>query len=132
MLICELLLASVDYGTDQKIQNTIAHEFRDRTILCIARTLIFFRIRCHLAKFSRTDRLRTIIGYDRICIFDAGQISVSLCTVMVEMDVNDKNQEFDTPTRLYNNAAGIFRTMCDRSSITLDDLKAAGKASRDV
>jgi hypothetical protein len=42
-LICLLittptyLLASVDYETDQKIQDTIAYEFEDRTILCIAR-----------------------------------------------------------------------------------------------
>lgn len=29
--------ASVDYETDRKIQDTIAYEFKDRTILCIAR-----------------------------------------------------------------------------------------------
>lgn len=29
--------ASVDYETDRKIQDTIAVEFHDRTILCIAR-----------------------------------------------------------------------------------------------
>ena len=29
--------ASVDYETDRKIQDTIANEFNDRTILCIAR-----------------------------------------------------------------------------------------------
>ena len=32
------LSASVDYETDRKIQDTIAYEFKDRTILCIART----------------------------------------------------------------------------------------------
>ena len=42
----------------------------------------------HLAKSLRADRLRTIIGYDRICVLDAGQIAVSLCTAMVEMGVN--------------------------------------------
>ena len=31
------LIASVDYETDRKIQDTIAYEFEDRTILCIAR-----------------------------------------------------------------------------------------------
>ena len=31
------LSASVDYETDRKIQDTIAYEFKDRTILCIAR-----------------------------------------------------------------------------------------------
>lgn len=30
-------VASVDYETDRKIQDTIAYEFKDRTILCIAR-----------------------------------------------------------------------------------------------
>lgn len=33
----ELELASVDYETDKKIQETISREFHDRTILCIAR-----------------------------------------------------------------------------------------------
>ena len=33
----KFVLASVDYETDRKIQDTIAYEFEDRTILCIAR-----------------------------------------------------------------------------------------------
>ena len=37
MLAFTSVLASVDYETDRKIQDTIAHEFEDRTILCIAR-----------------------------------------------------------------------------------------------
>jgi ABC-type multidrug transport system fused ATPase/permease subunit len=32
-----MCLASVDYETDRKIQDTIAYEFEDRTVLCIAR-----------------------------------------------------------------------------------------------
>ncbi|KAJ8692856.1 hypothetical protein PTI98_010127 [Pleurotus ostreatus] len=92
VLILDEATASVDYETDRKIQDTIAHEFQDRTILCIA------------------HRLRTIIAYDRICVLDAGQIA-----------------EFDTPLNLYSKADGIFRGMCERSSITLDDIRLASK-----
>ena len=33
-------------------------------------------------------------------------------------------QEFDTPCNLYHNE-GLFRGMCDRSNITLQDIQAA-------
>jgi len=59
-----------------------------------------------------TDRLRTIISYDRICVLDAGQIA-----------------EFDTPANLYEHN-GIFRGMCERSSISMDDIKMASKERR--
>ncbi|KIM84372.1 hypothetical protein PILCRDRAFT_96946 [Piloderma croceum F 1598] len=56
-------------------------------------------------------RLRTIISYDRVLVLDAGQIA-----------------EFDTPTKLYTIQDGIFRSMCDRSSISWDDIRHAAKA----
>ena len=72
-----LYAASVDYETDGKIQDTIATEFRKRTILCIARKFHLgyssFAIADHQA-----DRLRTIISYDRICVLDAGTIAVCI------------------------------------------------------
>ncbi|KAH9173294.1 putative ATP-binding cassette transporter protein YOR1 [Lactarius sanguifluus] len=83
ILILDEATASVDCETDRKIQETIANEFRDRTILCIA------------------HRLRTIISYDRICVLDNGKIA-----------------EFDVPEVLYAQG-GIFRGMCEHSSITL-------------
>ncbi|KAI0342890.1 ABC protein [Trametopsis cervina] len=52
-------------------------------------------------------RLRTIISYDRILVLDAGTIA-----------------EFDTPTNLYMKN-GIFRGMCERSNISLDDINKA-------
>lgn len=48
--------ASVDFETDKAIQKTIATEFSDSTILCIA------------------HRLHTVIEYDRILLLDHGEI----------------------------------------------------------
>ncbi|KAJ7104127.1 P-loop containing nucleoside triphosphate hydrolase protein [Mycena belliarum] len=89
VLVLDEATASVDYETDQKIQESIAREFHDRTILCIA------------------HRLNTIIWYDRICVLDAGKIA-----------------ELDTPEILYERN-GIFRSMCDESSISFEDIVAA-------
>lgn len=57
------------------------------------------------------DRLRTIMSYDRICVMDNGNIA-----------------EFDIPEALYAQN-GIFRAMCEHSSITLEDIRRARKES---
>ena len=54
--------------------------------------------------------MRTIISYDRICVLDAGQIA-----------------ELDTPMNLYQRADSIFHGMCERSGITLEDIRRAAK-----
>lgn len=112
ILILDEATASVDYETDKKIQDTIATEFRDRTILCIARQYLcqITPSAASLTDIHSSDRLRTIIGYDRICVMDAGTIA-----------------EFDTPAKLYMRQDGIFRGMCERSSISLDDIAFAAK-----
>lgn len=57
---CDVLCrASVDLETDQKIQHTIQTEFQGQTLICIA------------------HRLRTILGYDRVLVLEAGRVSVS-------------------------------------------------------
>ena len=58
------------------------------------------------------DRLRTIIAYDRICVLELGEIA-----------------ELDTPANLFE-AGGIFRGMCDRSGITLEDIRRAAEQRR--
>ena len=110
ILILDEATASVDYKTDRKIQDTIATEFRDRTILCIARTfLVYSFLVIFLTTKASVDRLRTIMSYDRICVMDNGNIA-----------------EFDTPEGLYVQN-GIFRAMCEHSSVALEDIRRAHK-----
>jgi ABC-type multidrug transport system fused ATPase/permease subunit len=90
IIVCDEATSSVDMETDDKIQATIATGFRGKTLLCIA------------------HRLRTIIGYDRICVMDKGQIA-----------------EMDTPLELWKKEDGIFRGMCDRSGIRVEDIRGA-------
>lgn len=48
----------------------------------------------------------------------AGEIEV--CTAVVELT---DRQEFDTPLNLYRNQESLFRTMCDRSNISYQDIE---------
>ncbi|KAG6073462.1 hypothetical protein E4U16_004676 [Claviceps sp. LM84 group G4] len=91
IIVCDEATSSVDMETDDKIQRTMATAFEGKTLLCIA------------------HRLRTIIGYDRICVMDGGRIA-----------------EMDTPLGLWE-GGGIFRGMCDRSGIRGEDIREAGR-----
>ncbi|KAL0070194.1 hypothetical protein AAF712_002684 [Marasmius tenuissimus] len=97
IIIMDEATASVDFETDRNIQDTIQTEFADRTLLCIA------------------HRLRTIIGYDRICVLDGGQV-----------------KEFDSPEALWGKQDGIFRGMCERSGISLADIEMASEQNKIV
>lgn len=56
ILILDEATSSVDYKTDDKIQNRIVETFSECTILCIA------------------HRIKTILDYDRIIVMDKGEI----------------------------------------------------------
>ncbi|KAL2196226.1 P-loop containing nucleoside triphosphate hydrolase protein [Corynascus similis CBS 632.67] len=93
IIVCDEATSSVDMETDDKIQATIATGFRGKTLLCIA------------------HRLRTIIGYDRICVMDKGRIA-----------------EMGPPIELWQMEGGIFRGMCERSGIRGEDISTAKAA----
>jgi ATP-binding cassette subfamily C (CFTR/MRP) protein 1 len=96
IIVCDEATSSVDFETDQKIQKTIVSGFRGKTLLCIA------------------HRLKTIIGYDRILVMDAGRVA-----------------ELDRPIDLYDQG-GIFRGMCDRSGIRREDFFKSEEARWDA
>ncbi|OTF75322.1 ABC transporter-like protein, partial [Euroglyphus maynei] len=73
ILIMDEATAGIDPATDQLIQETIRYEFQHCTVLTIA------------------HRLKTILSYDRILVFDQGKII-----------------EFDTPEALMSNASTLF------------------------
>jgi ATP-binding cassette, subfamily C (CFTR/MRP), member 1 len=97
IIVCDEATSSVDMETDDKIQATMAKGFRGKTLLCIA------------------HRLRTIIGYDRICVMDKGRIA-----------------EMASPLELWKIEGGIFRGMCDRSGIRMEDIRGARDEMEDA
>ncbi|KAL1967659.1 hypothetical protein VTN77DRAFT_2916 [Rasamsonia byssochlamydoides] len=93
IIVCDEATSSIDFETDRKIQKAISNGFRGRTLLCVA------------------HRLKTIIGYDRVCVMDRGRVA-----------------EVDTPLALYD-AGGLFKSMCDQSCITRETIIAAAETS---
>ncbi|KAF9877048.1 ABC transporter [Colletotrichum karsti] len=87
IIVCDEATSSVDFATDQKVQETM-ESLRGKTLLCIA------------------HRLKTIIGYDRICVMDKGTVA-----------------ELGTPLELFDRR-GIFTSMCEKGGIKREDISA--------
>lgn len=60
----------------------------------------------HCTILCIAHRLRTILDYDRILVLDKGEV-----------------KEFDTPKSLFLNENSIFRMLCEKSNITIDEFK---------
>ena len=86
IIVCDEATSSIDFESDRKVQETIINGFSNKTLLCIA------------------HRLRTIIGYDRVCVVDDGRVA-----------------EIDTPLALFDQG-GAFRRMCEQSKIGREEI----------
>ncbi|WOO81705.1 Multidrug resistance protein fer6 [Vanrija pseudolonga] len=95
ILVLDEATASVDLETDAAIQLAIREDCRrtPRTLLCIA------------------HRLRTILGWDKILVMDAGEVVA-----------------YAPPLELFDDEDSIFRLMCDDSGIVREDVVMAGRA----
>lgn len=92
IMVMDEATAAVDLETDAQIQQAIRDDCTNtgKTLLCVA------------------HRLRTVIGWDKILVMDAGTV-----------------HDFGTPLELFDRgSAGLFRAMCERSSITRADILA--------
>jgi ABC-type multidrug transport system fused ATPase/permease subunit len=79
--------ASVDRDTDSKIQETIRSQFNHGTVLTVA----------HRLRYIVIFKIRTVMDYDRIVVFDQGE-------------VKENGHPYDLIKR-----AGIFNSMCKES-----------------
>ncbi|AEO64822.1 uncharacterized protein THITE_2142625 [Thermothielavioides terrestris NRRL 8126] len=89
IIVCDEATSSIDLESDAKVQKTMAEGFKGKTVLCIA------------------HRLKTIVGYDRVCVIDNGTVA-----------------ELGTPLELYD-LGGRFRGMCDQSQIGRQEIELA-------
>jgi ABC-type multidrug transport system fused ATPase/permease subunit len=93
IIVADEATSSIDFESDAAIQHTMATAFRGKTLLCIA------------------HRLRTIIGYDRVCVMNDGLVD-----------------QLGEPLTLFDDTAGRFRQLCDESRITRDEVLVAVRA----
>jgi ABC-type multidrug transport system fused ATPase/permease subunit len=92
IVVADEATSSIDFESDARIQKAMVRGFRGKTLLCIA------------------HRLKTIIGYDRVCVIEDGRVV-----------------ELDTPMALFEVSRGRFRQMCEESRIGREEIEVAGR-----
>lgn len=90
IVVADEATSSIDFESDARIQQAMVRGFRGKTLLCIA------------------HRLKTIIGYDRVCVIEDGRVL-----------------ELDTPLALFDLPASRFRKMCEESRIGREEIERA-------
>ena len=103
ILVLDEATSSVDLTSDAQIQDMVRTEFHSKTLITIA------------------HRLWTIIGYDRVAVFEQGALA-----------------EFDTPLALFDKGANaaaagesgpaLFHSMCEKASISREEIVRAREA----
>ncbi|TGZ78962.1 P-loop containing nucleoside triphosphate hydrolase protein [Ascodesmis nigricans] len=88
VVVADEATSSIDVETDGLIQKSMKEGFKGRTLLCVA------------------HRLRTIVGYDKVVVMEAGEIV-----------------EYGRPKELWLNQEGVFRGMCDKGGISEADFE---------
>ncbi|KAE8150735.1 P-loop containing nucleoside triphosphate hydrolase protein [Aspergillus avenaceus] len=91
ILVCDEATAALDAVMDEHIQHAMQAAFRNKTVLCIA------------------HRLRSVLGYDRVCVMEAGGVA-----------------EIGAPLDLFRQG-GLFRQMCGRLGITEPQVERAAR-----
>lgn len=97
IMVMDEATAAVDLATDVRIQHVIREDCNrtGKTLLCIS------------------HRLRTVIGWDKILVMDAGTV-----------------HDLGSPLDLFDRRDGLFRSLCDQSHITRGDIQRAMSVER--
>lgn len=112
LLVLDESTANLDQDTDIAVQKTIREEMGDATILCIARTNSLLH-RCGQEvelTVIPTDRLQTIIDFDRVLVLAQGEVV-----------------EYDTPAELLKKEDSEFYKLCKETG-DFDKLQEAAFA----
>ncbi|UZJ53839.1 hypothetical protein CBS101457_003159 [Exobasidium rhododendri] len=114
ILVLDEATSSVDLVSDSEIQSAIQASCNDKTLITIA------------------HRLQTIIGYDKVAVFDQGRLAeydTPLALYEKGAELSKSSKGGDEAQDVQNGTGALFYSMCDKSSITREDIVKAREGS---